>query len=114
MLDQFVYYTQLKVSVSVSFLLSGSSVGRGVITARKRSLGQGNDFTGVCLSTGGSLYDVTSCLAAWSHVPSRGPLSLAPCSFQGVSVPGRMFFLGGFSVQGNLCPEGSLSRAPVQ
>ena len=26
----------------------------------------------VILSTGGSLYDVTSCLAAWSHVPSRG------------------------------------------
>ena len=35
-----------------------------VITARKRSLGQGNLFTGVCLST--EEYDVTSCPAAWS------------------------------------------------
>ena len=30
---------------------------------------------------GGSPYDVTSCLDAWSHVPSRGSLSLVPCSF---------------------------------
>ena len=48
-----------------------------IITARKRSLGQGNIFTGMCQSfcpwgREGSLYDVTSCLAAWSHVPSRG------------------------------------------
>ena len=44
-----------------------------IVTARKSSLGQGNVFTGVCLSmVGGSLYYVTSCLAAWSHVPSRG------------------------------------------
>ena len=28
------------------------------------------------------------CLAAWSHVPSGGSLSLVPCSFQGVSVQG--------------------------
>ena len=43
----------------------------------------------VILSTGrrGSLYDVTSCLAAWYHVPSMG-----------VSVSGPMFLLGG------LCP----------
>ena len=33
----------------------------------------------------GSLYNVTSCLAAWPHVPSGGSLSLVPCSFQGVS-----------------------------
>ena len=32
--------------------------------------GEGNVFTHVCLSTG--VYDVTSCLAAWYHVPSRG------------------------------------------
>ena len=34
-----------------------------IFTARKRSLGQGNILTGVCLSTGGggSLYDVTYC-----------------------------------------------------
>ena len=28
-----------------------------IITARKRSLGQGNKFTGVCLSTGGGVPD---------------------------------------------------------
>ena len=32
---------------------------------------------------GGSLYDVISCLAAWSHIPSRGSVSLVPCSFWG-------------------------------
>ena len=38
----------------------------------------------VILSMGGGvLYDVTSCLAAWSHVPSRGSLSLVTCSFMG-------------------------------
>ena len=46
----------------------------------------------------GSLYDVTSCLAAWSHVPSG----------KGVFVPGPMFLLG-VSVQEVLCLEGSLS-----
>ena len=44
----------------------------------------------------GSLYDVTSCLAAWSHVPSRG-----------VSIPGPMFLPGG-----SLCVE-SLSRGSL-
>ena len=49
----------------------------------------------------GSLYDVTSCLAVWSHVHSGGFLSVAPCSFQGVSI------------QGGLCPGGgSLSGRP--
>ena len=57
-----------------------------IITARKRSLGQGNIFRSVCQSFcsqwgRGSLYDVTSCLAAWSHVPSRMFLSLVPRSF---------------------------------
>ena len=53
---------------------------------------------------GGSLYDVTSCLAVWSrsHVPSRG-----------VCVSGPMFLPGG-----HLCPEGlsagkSLSRGSL-
>ena len=41
-----------------------------------------------------SLHDVTFCLAAWSHVPSGGFLSLVPCSFQGglclwLHVPGQ-------------------------
>ena len=57
-----------------------------VITARKRSLGKGNVFTRLSFcSWEGSLYDVTSCLAAWSHVPSG----------VGVSVSGPMFLLGG-------------------
>ena len=51
---------------------------------------------------GGSLYDVTFCLTAWSHVPSEGlcPWSHVPLgvSVQWVSV-----------VQGCLCPGGSLS-----
>ena len=36
----------------------------------------------------GSLYDVTSCLAAWPHIPSGVSLSLAPCSFLGVLLSG--------------------------
>ena len=50
-----------------------------LITASKRSVGQGNVFTHVCHSVysgRGSLYDVTSCLAAWSHVPSGRGLCL--------------------------------------
>ena len=47
---------------------------------------------------GGSLYDVISCLAAWSHVPSGG-----------VSVSGQMFLIGGVSVRGSLS-RGSLSK----
>ena len=64
-----------------------------VITARKRSLGQGNVFTHVCHSVqGGSLYDVSSCLDVWCHVPSGvgGSLSLVPCSFGGGSLSGRL------------------------
>ena len=50
-----------------------------LFTTRRRSSEQGTVFTPVCLFTGGSLYDVTSCLAAWSHVPSgwvSGPIFL--------------------------------------
>ena len=43
---------------------------------------------------GRSLYDVTSCLAAWSHVPSGG-----------FSVPGPMFLPAGLCL-GGLCPGG--------
>ena len=69
-----------------------------LITARKRSLGQGNVFRSICYSVhwgGGPLYDVTSCLAASSHVPSRG-----------VSVPGSMFL----SMSGESLSRWSLSR----
>ena len=77
-----------------------------LITARKRSLGQGNVFAGDCLSTGGSLFDVTSCLADWSNVPFGGSLSLVQCSFWGGggSVQGR-FLSRGF-LSGGLCPRG--------
>ena len=50
-------------------------------------------FTGVCLSTGRGVSDVTSCLAVWSHVPSSG--GLCPWS----PVP-----------SGGLCPGVSLGR----
>ena len=53
-----------------------------------------------CLSflfRGGSLYDVTSCMAAWSHVPSRRSLSLVPC---GVCLPGVCLY--GVWLQGKL------------
>ena len=43
--------------------------------------------------SGGSPYDATSCLAAWSHVPSGGSLSQVPCSFLGVPVSGPMSWL---------------------
>ena len=42
-----------------------------------------------------SLYDVTSCLASRSHVPSGGSLSLVLCSFRGVSVQGGSLSGGG-------------------
>ena len=53
----------------------------------------------------GSLCNVTSCLAAWSHVPSRGR----------VSVSGPMFLQGGSLSRGSLsrrdlCPGRSLTR----
>ena len=51
--------------------------------ARKRSLEKGNVLTRVCHSVhggGGSLYDVSSCLAP-----------LVPCSFGGGAVSGPMF-----------------------
>ena len=78
-----------------------------IIIARKRSLGQGNVFTPVCLLTGWRMmsfpvwrpgpmfilgvYDVTSCLVVWPHVP-----------------PGGEGFLcqEGVSVKRGLCQEG--------
>ena len=64
-----------------------------IFTARKRSLGKGNIFTGICLSTAGSLYDFTSCLAAWSMFLLTGrSLCLVPYSFcgEGGSVQGSL------------------------
>ena len=70
-------------------------------------------FSEACVShsvRGGSLCDVTPCLAAWSHVPSRGSLSLVSCSFHwGISL--------GVPIQGSLCGRvsvgGSLSRGSL-
>ena len=59
--------SQFKFSIS---LRSGNEVLGKVIFQKRLSF---------CL--GGSLYDVTCCLAAWSYVPSRGSLSLVLCSF---------------------------------
>ena len=67
----------------------------------------------VILSTEGSLHDVISCLAAWSHFPSRGSLSPVSWSFWGSLSRGslsRGLFFRGVSVQGDLCLRGSLSR----
>ena len=61
----------------------------------------------VILSTEGSLHDVISCLAAWSHVPSRGFSVPGPMVLLGVSVLGVLVQRSLF--QGGLCP-GSLSR----
>ena len=60
-----------------------------IITARKRSLGQGNIFTGVCLSTGGSSSGGSLC-PGWSL--SRG-----------------VYIQGGLCPIRDLCPGGSLS-----
>ena len=74
---------------------------QSVITVRKRSLGQGNVSTRFCHSVHGkgggrgSLYDVISCLAAWSmFLP------------EGVSVPGPMFLLRGGLCWGSLSDVG--------
>ena len=67
------------------------------------------------------LYDVTSCLAPWSHVPSRGSLSLVPCSFQGglclwFHVPSRMVLCLGVSLDPptqRLTPETPWTETPL-
>ena len=85
----------------------------GIFTARKRSSVQGNVFVPVCHSVhrGESLYDVTSCLAAWSQVPSGGSLCLVPGSFSGslclvlYSLPNSLHQEGGLYESG-LCEGG--------
>ena len=76
-----------------------------VISARKRSLGQGNNVRNICHSVGGGLYDVTSCLDAWSRVPSGGGSLSRGISVQGVSVSTGVSVLGG----GGSLSRGSLS-----
>ena len=68
-----------------------------IITTRKRSCGKVM-FLHLSVShsvPGGSLYDVTSCLAVRSPVPYG----------KGVSMPGPMFLPGGL-LPGGLCPGG--------
>ena len=78
-------------------------------------------FTGPTLNshTGGFLYNVTSSLAVSSRVPSRGSLSLFPCSYGGEGGGGGVLSKGSQEVafcpgvslsRGCLCPEVSLSR----
>ena len=98
-----------------------------IFATLKRSLRQGNVFTRLsfCPWHGRSLYDVTSYLAAWSQVSSRGSLSLVPCSRGGLC-PGSLCledFCLEVSVHGGLCPwglcpggflsRGSLSRGSL-
>ena len=72
-----------------------------LLPSANESLGQGNIFTGVCLSTGGSLYDVTSCLAAWFHVPFRAVSFFDP---KGWSLSRGSLSRGGLSPEaGGLC-----------
>ena len=58
-----------------------------LVTVRQRSCGKVM-FSHLCviLCTGGWVYDVTSCLAAWCHVPSMG---------MSLPVWGAMFLWGG-------------------
>ena len=68
---------------------------RRLITARKRSLGQGNMFTGVCLSTGGGVsaprgvHGPGGCVCYQGDVCSRGVCS------RGCMVPGGCLLRGG-------------------
>ena len=74
-----------------------------ICTTRKRSLGQGNMFTGLCQSfclQEGSLYNVTSCLSAWPDVPSMGA---------GL-YPGGSLSSGGLCPVEGLCPVGGLCQ----
>ena len=95
-----------------------------IFTARKRSLGQGNVFTPVCHSAhgggGGGLCMISllvrlPCpmflgggLCLWSHVPSRGSLSLVRCSFWG----GGSLSLFSCSFQGVSVTQTPLDRDP--
>ena len=74
-------------------IFSGKIDNTQFITARKRSLGQGNMFTGVCLSTGGCLVPVGG---VWSRV---GAWSRGACS-------GGCLHLGGVPARGGSGPRG--------
>ena len=83
-----------------------------------------NVFTHVCHSVHGmgSLYDATSCLAAWCHVPSRGFCLSFHVPSGGISVRGgslseRFLSRGSLSegpLSRGLCPEGLSSGVSLQ
>ena len=72
------------------------------ITARKQSLGQGNAFTGVCLSTGGLCMMSLPILLPGPMFCGVG--GTGPCSFQEslVHVPSRGSLPRGHSLGGSL------------
>ena len=67
--------SRLRVVSDLNIKCTHTRLSHMIFKVRKRSMGQRH----VCYSVhrdGGSLYDVTSCLAVWSHVPSEGGLCL--------------------------------------
>ena len=74
-LEKTQYFSVYVVNITYFIFLSISKA-KGSYYRPQTKLREGIVFTGVCLSKvgWGSLYDVTSCLAAWSHAPS-GDLS---------------------------------------
>ena len=81
--------------------------GSNNITARKRSLGQGNMFTGVCLSTkGGGVYGPGGCLLPGGS--GLGGSAPEGCLLQGGSTPGRL----AWSQRGLLTGGGGLVETP--
>ena len=70
-------------------------------------LQEGTVFRVVCLSTGWSLYDVTSCLPPWSHVPSRGL-----CLWS--HVPSRRCLCPGGLCVGGLCLGGLCTHPTLE
>ena len=59
-----------------------------IFTTRKRSLGQGNMFTGVCLSTGGMVWSWGGACLGGVPVPEGGACSGGGYLLQGVPAPG--------------------------
>ena len=84
----------LAIPFSLAWFLVDAPI-NNIITARKRSLGQGNMFTGVCLSTGGCLVP--------GGVPDPGGCLLRE------GVPGQG---GGCLVQGGAGRGGAWWRPP--
>ena len=75
-----------------------------IITARKRSLEQGNAFTCVCYSVHGEGVSV------WCHFLSD---CLVPCSFKGVSVSGSMFLPRGVCLWSHVHSKGVSVSGPM-